>query len=123
MSITQTREEWLASLKSGDQVVVTDFGTQRIICKVVKRMPSGRIVLDNGNRFNAQGEEIGIGWPRLSLHPVTPKLHREIAHRALANDVYHVISSLDNINRLRSLSDEQLEELLAVLKRYTVERQ
>lgn len=113
------REEWLASLKARDQVVVTN-GTVAMedLGEVAKRTPSGQIVLTNGNRFDKHGHEIGAaGWNRLTLFEVTPEKREKIKHNTLANNVHTAISRLDNINRLRSLSNERLEELLATLNK------
>lgn len=71
---SEERTAWLAGLKPGDKVAYqpSPHGPERID-RVEKITPTGRIVLQSGRRFTANGIGIvGGAWGKPGLKPVTP---------------------------------------------------
>lgn len=117
MNETQTREEWLASLKPGDQVATYYRYTGYTLHEVAKRTPSGRIVLTTGKQYSKDGGEMGGDkWSSDRLEEVTPQVLANIKHRQLVSAVSSEVAKL-NVNVVAKMDDARLEELLAVLKK------
>jgi hypothetical protein len=76
-------EEWLASLKPGDEVFVFSTGGSSYIAKV-ERLTSTQVMV-GGRRFNRKsGRSVGsTAWHHAYLQELTPELRRrrEIAER------------------------------------------
>lgn len=118
MNETTTREAWLASLKAGDQVAMQHYTAGYHLSTVKRVTPAGRIVLENGDQFSPNGTEITSSkWGRWHLEEVTPEILASIKRERLVNEVYHELDKISNINVVRKLSNERLEELLAVLRK------
>lgn len=116
---TTTREEWLASLKAGDQVAIRSSFVGYEVHDVAKRTPSGQIVLKDGTRFDKTGYEMRniASWNKSVLYEVTPQVLSERERRRLRNDIDRLLDG----RVLDRLSNERLEELLAVLRKQEVQ--
>ena len=118
-----TREEWLARLKPGDQVAIqTGRSGDYNLYNVIERTRY-HIVLSTGSKYKAtNGRYINAGkWDSNSIEEVTPQILTAMKRRKLENDVWSAFCKLDNINVVRKLSNERLEELLAVLSKHSEE--
>ena len=99
--------EWLKSVKVGDEIAISYSSPWRIgyaICKVEKITPTGRIKLDNGTQYNADGEKIGDRYSH-PLRQITPEILELIKRRSL---MYKV--KADKL--IGMLSSERLEIML-----------
>lgn len=112
------RQKWLDSLKSGDRVATYQHHVGYSVFVVARRTPSGRILLSTGVQLNKNGEEISPAskWSRLHLEEVTSDVVATIRRDNLVSTVYGEMSKL-TINEVRKMSNERLEELLAVLRK------
>lgn len=115
MSTTQTHEEWLASLKACDQVAISHRYAGYKLYEVAKRTPSGRIVLTNGNQYKPNGYKMGDYSE--NLQEATPEVLASIQRDKLISAVYGELDKISNINVVKKMSNERLEELLAVLRK------
>lgn len=73
MAISE-HDSWLANLKAGDPVGIYEFRGGRMLHQdtVVRRTPSGRIVTERGNTYNAEGYLLGKpGYSDRHLKPVS----------------------------------------------------
>lgn len=112
------RDEWLTSLKGGDQVVVhRGVWAGPTIDAVKRRLSSGGFVLSNGDRYNKRGHDTD----GRHLEPVTPKILAEIEHRELVSEVNGLISRLNNVNVVKKLSNDVLRNIAVTLKKYIEE--
>jgi hypothetical protein len=100
--------EWLKSVKVGDEIVVDYSGiwhhNDYKIHKVEKITPTGRIRLDNGDQYAADGTKIG-GRRDYLLRQITPEILELIKRRSL---MYKV--KADKL--IGMLSSERLEIML-----------
>lgn len=118
---TQTHEEWLASLKPGDEVAMHHYTAGYQLERVKKVTSTGRITLENGDQYRPDGTEITSSkWGKWHLAEPTPEVLAKIKRVDLISAVHNELERL-NINCLKLLSDERLEELLAVLRKHTGE--
>lgn len=110
------RDRWLTGLKPGDKVMYRRAGSTKTIveAEVVRRTPTGQIVLGCGRRFTAEGRGIVGGvWGKPNLMQVTPELKERVtaAKRRAAiktlnwdqlsagtiDEVYSLLSSLGEL--------------------------
>jgi hypothetical protein len=111
------RETWLKLLKLGDQVAVHQSVTGWCIRTIEKITPSGRFVLDNGVKCNANGYEINPQkWSSITIEELTEKILQEIEHDKLVSKANSILSSLNNINKVKKLSSEQLNKIINCLE-------
>lgn len=108
-------QQWLASLKEGDEVVVRSYGND-CLDTIQKITPTRQFLLSHNKRFNSNGrkttkEKWGGAW----LAPVTDEVRAQLTREKIVSEVWSEICKL-NINDVRKLSDERLKEILAVLK-------
>lgn len=104
------RQEWLASLKPGDDVIVSGTGpdSDRLL-KVHRRTPSGRIIVSYGGmrtaEFNPDGFERGNnGWRRGMLIEPTKERRAAIEQRELSRRIERVNFRALDIDTLRAIA-------------------
>lgn len=122
---TTTREEWLASLKPGDQVAIQRGVSGRgkyILATLVKvpTSPRGRFITDNGTQFGPDGREwasTSQEWTKDRLVEVTPELVEGIKKSDLVSSTLGIMRGTGHA-QLDALSIEALEEISAVLKKH-----
>lgn len=119
MNETQTREQWLASLKVGDQVAIPRgmSGEYRVV--YVAEVTKQHIILSTREKYRrTNGKAVGADkWSSDYIEEVTPAVLAANKRRKLESAVWSELVKLQNINVVHSLSNERLEELLAVLKK------
>lgn len=119
MNETQTCEEWLASLKPGDQVANQRgmSGEYRVL--TVAQVTKQHVILNTFEKYRlTNGKAVGTDkWSSDYIEEVTPDVLAAIERRKLESAVWSELIKLQNINVVRGLSNERLEELLAALKR------
>ena len=77
-----TNQEWLASLKAGDEVAYNSscFGTHWVVTKIAKITPTGQIKTESGLLFKKGASRVNR-WVWCWLKPVTDSI-RESARKA-----------------------------------------
>jgi hypothetical protein len=100
--------EWLKNVKVGDEIVVDYSSTWNRysyrIHKVEKITPTGRIKLDDGTQYQADGRKIGESY-HFPLRQITPEILELIKRREL---MYKI--KTDRL--IGMLSSERLEIML-----------
>lgn len=84
------RDRWLTGLKPGDKVMYRRAGSTKTIveAEVVRRTPTGQIVLKGGRRFRPDGSEItSSSWDRVRIEPSSPELLEEARARVRLFDL------------------------------------
>lgn len=112
-----TRQEWLANLKVGDEVGITEKYSDKIfrICRV-SRVTKTQIILEYyGAKFRkSDGYELSTyGWAKKSIKPVTHDDKCEIIRLDLINKIQNAninFFSLDQVQKIYGLILECLEE-------------
>lgn len=111
-----TRQEWLASLKVGDEVAMTERYSNKVfrICRV-SRMTKTLIIVDWYERSfrKKDGLEPGDYLSRRSIVPVTHDVKCEIERINLINKINNAninFLSLDQVQKIYRLILECLEE-------------
>ena len=114
--------EWLASLKAGDKVIVTN-GREDTVSKVIRRTPSGRIHIerlygDGEWEFNPNGRERGSTDSYFSnyLTQPTPERVARIQARSLSRRLDRVNWSafpLDTLRQVAALVDAAMDDMEA----------
>ena len=111
-----TRQEWLDSLKVGDEVAMTERYPNKEfkICKV-SRMTKTFIIIDYyEKKFRRKdGKESGSNYPFRWINPVTYDVRCEIERINLINKINNAninFLSLDQVQKIYGLILECLEE-------------
>lgn len=109
--------EWLQSLKAGDEVaVVSGYHTTVIDFHTIDRTTATQIII-NGSRYSRkEGEERGTSWRyRRVLRQATPQLKQEVADE---REIKLLRSkAMDATSRLKIPEDRAtLEQLIQALK-------
>lgn len=119
MNETQTREEWLASLKPGDQVANQHGMSGDYSVYIVGQITKQHVILTTGAKYRlTNGRAVSADkWSSDYIEEVTPDVVAAIKRRNLESAVWSELIKLQNINVVRSLSNERLEGLLAVLEK------
>jgi hypothetical protein len=104
----------LGTLKPGDEVARYYQGTyggdtQHEFHRVARVMPSGRIVLENGERYKLDGKQVGRNGYRIKV--ATDELREEIRRKDL---FYRLRPTLDVWIRLPTAT---LERIVAALEK------
>lgn len=116
MDTTQTHEEWLASLKAGDQVAIRAGMSRSYSLYSVAQRTKQHIILNTGTKYRvSDGRSLTSDK---SIEEVTPAVLAAIKRSNLENAVWSEIVKISNINVVCKMSDEALEEILAVLKKH-----
>lgn len=82
----QERTQWLASIQVDDEVIMVGEGVHGRLSKhrVLKRTPSGQVVLDNQMRFGPDGRKLGgSGHWRATLEPLTAEFQEKVERQEL----------------------------------------
>lgn len=101
-------DQWLASLKVGDEVTIVGFHNEKTICKIDRITPTGMIGI-GGTRFK-EGVEWTSDWNKSHLDKVTPEIVLEIEHTQLIERISH-----QNWYK-KYLTIDQLRRIDAILK-------
>lgn len=107
-----TNQEWLKSLKEGDQVAYDNsrLGTKRYVITTVKKItPKGMIRTDDGYLFNSDGYYRSSDFWEAGLHlePVTEEILDSIKRKKL-------IQEFETI-KFNQLTNDQLEKILKIV--------
>ena len=109
-------DDWLKSLKAGDEVCYTAGGSLSktyIITKIAKITSAGKIRMDDGRLFNEKGScrakytFEGYYW----LQPYTDEIKQAIRHSKLLDRV----ESFVRCGGLKKLTNEQLEAICGIV--------
>jgi hypothetical protein len=112
-------EIWLSNLKEGDGAAIWRSLVGYQLYDVRKRTPAGKIILSDGLQFDKNGYQIGGGkWNTCRIEPVTERVLLEIKRQKLVSQVQGQITGL-TINHINKLDVVALEEIYAVLKKYS----
>jgi carbohydrate-selective porin OprB len=109
------REEWLASLKEGDQVAVSYGGwgrTNFMIERIERITPTRRFTLRTGRKFDNSGHAMGHNdkWSsRPSIRPYDQYVKDQLETEKLSSKVGNLQTSkmtLDQLRRIAAIMDE-----------------
>ena len=106
------REDWLKSLKPGDEVAIETI-TCGYIARKIDRLTKTQIVLDNGMKFYISNGMIvgGYAFSRTSIMPVTA----EIKEKAERSTLIYRIKKSD----IGALKTSALIEILSIIDNET----
>jgi hypothetical protein len=106
-------EPWIAALKVGDPVIVSQRGSILRLASVVTISPSGRIFAD-GKDFNPDGTQRGDKtaslYGRTTIVPATPERIGRIEHGERVNRLKYSV-------KWETLSPAKVREICAILDR------
>lgn len=101
------KSEWIATLKQGDEVIVSSRWNKSI-SKVAKVTPKGAIRLENGDLYNNFGyKKTTDRWCVTSIEPITDAILYELKRKEL-------VGKLKAFN-LETLTVEQLKQMLSII--------
>jgi len=114
------KQEWIKTLKVGDEVAIRSYqrwgGSPYSLTMINKITPTGRLKLDNGLEFNADGSmRGGDTWTISSdIEPVTDDV-LSVIHK------YKLVSSVEKgLDRFKwqAVEEDDLEIVLGILNKY-----
>lgn len=114
------KQEWIKTLKVGDEVAIRSYhrlgGCPYAIATINKITLTGRLKLDNGEEFNADGSlRGGDSWRITSnIEPITDEVLNIIYK-------YRLVSSVEKgLGRLKwqAVEEDDLEVVLKVINKY-----
>ncbi|OZB90082.1 hypothetical protein [Paenibacillus sp. XY044] len=104
------KQEWLKSLKVGDEVSYSTRWRGDVITKIKKITPKGWIKTEDGRTF-INGYSKLDNWEGIFLYPVTEELKAKLYYIALFNKV-----SKTNWNEVELDKIEQIAGILGYIK-------
>jgi hypothetical protein len=112
----EQRQQWLNSLKVGDEVAIihSQYGRKNIrTSKIVKITPTRRFKIDGMDwcTFDNSGEQMGVGrWDMPNvMFPVTNSIKESLART-------NTIHLIENFKKWHGLSTQQLLEILKIIE-------
>lgn len=114
------KQEWIKALKVGDKVAIRSYQRWGVspytVATINKITPTGRLKLDNGKEFNADGSLRGGGsWSITSnIEPITDEVLSVIRKHKLVSSVE---KGLDKF-KWQAVEEDDLETVLDVIKKY-----
>jgi hypothetical protein len=115
--MTTEREQWLAGLKVGDEVVVRNYRTGGDYLRSVAAANKTTVALDNGTEFRREdGEKTPRDqWTNPDLIQPTPELRAKIALSDLRNRTIRRLDAAANANIPAKWPAAKCEAVIAAL--------
>lgn len=110
----KAQQDALAELKQDDKVA-SEYRGRYEVHTISKVTPTGQIVLEDGSRWK-NGRKMGEsgGWYSSYLYPLTPAIAEKVRRQNAREYIDYVL----NRRILDVLSTEDLEAIVAVLKKH-----